>query len=264
MHVAILYHFMISVFDLNGSRGIAILVTCDYGNDSTLKLPATSIKRDADSMKETFQKLGYDIHEAHNKSKDEIKTLLEDLYKYLKQYKGTPINQDGSEKVIAFAFSGHGLPDDMSFIDKNSMTLITYDRGHLSLKGDVMSHIGVNSVYQIPKLFFIDACRGIMELRYKSSTAKAAIEVEGNYRIEFATVPDHKAYATSGEGSKWMPEMARHLRDMKNESLQNIAATVRKTINDQNRRDNDDLQLCESRDRLATGPLYLYPVHQRS
>ena len=79
MHVAILYHFMISVFDLNGSRGIAILVTCDYRNDSTLKLPATSIKRDADSMKETFQKLGYDIHEAHNKSKDEIKTLLEDL-----------------------------------------------------------------------------------------------------------------------------------------------------------------------------------------
>ena len=215
-------------------------------------------------MKETFRKLDYDVHEAHNKTKDEILRLLEKLYDYLHRYKGTLKNQDDSEKVIAFAFSGHGLPDESSYIDKNSMTMITNEGEHLSLKGDVMSHIGVASVYKIPKLFFIDACRGSMQLRYKPPTAKAAMEVEGNYRIDFGTIPGHKAYSTFEEGSRWMPVMARHLCEMTNESLQNIAATVRKTISDQNRRGKRDLQLCESRDRLATGPLYLYPVQQRS
>ena len=218
-------------------------------------------------MREMFQRLDYDIHEAYNKTKDEIQTdLLEKLYHYLHQYEGEPTNADGSEKVIVFVFSGHGIPDDTCYIDKNSMTMITYDGGHLSLKGEVMSQISVGRVYKIPKLFFIDACRGTMQLRYKTEeppTAKAALEVEGNYRIDFATVPGHKAYSTSKEGSKWMPEMARHLLEMNGESLQNISATVRKTISDQNREGKRDLQLCESRDRLATGPLYLFPVQQR-
>ena len=254
------------MFNLDGrSRGIALLVTCDYGNDPKLKLPATAIKRDADAMRETFRKLGYDIHEAHNKTKDEIQTLLEKLYVYLHQYGGKLTNEDGSEKVIAFAFSGHGLPDDTSYIDKNSMTMITNEGEHLSLKGDVISHIGVASVSKIPKLFFIDACRGTMNLRYKPKeppTAKAAMEVEGNYRIDFANVPDHRSFT----GREWMPKMARHLREMKNDSLQDIAATVRKIISDENpnRQAKRDLQLCESRDRLVTGPLYLHPVEQRS
>ena len=254
------------MFNLDQSRGIALLVTCDYEKDPELKLPATAIKKDADTMRETFQELGYDIHEAHNKTKDEIKTdLLEKLYEYLHKYKGKLTNEDGSEKVIAFAFSGHGLPDDESYIDRNSMTMITNEGEHLSLKGDVMSHISVRSVYKIPKLFFIDACRGNLQLRYKpkeTTTAKAAMEVEGNYRIDFATVPDHKSFT----GREWMPEMALRLRKMKNESLQNIAATVREIISDQNpnRQGKRDLQLCESRDRLVTGPFYLHPVKQRS
>ena len=253
------------MFDLDQSRGIGLLVTCDYGNNPKLKLPATSIKRDADSMKETFQKLGYDIHAVHNRTKHEIITFLGRLYRYLQQYKGKLTNQDGSEKVIAFAFSGHGLPDEPSQnLDKNSMTLITYDGEYLSLREDVMSLISVASVCEIPKLFFIDACRGNMPLEYKPFSTAKALGVEGNYRIEFATIPGYRAFSTFDEGSRWMPEMARHLRDMKNESLQNIAATVRKAIHDKNRRGNSDLQLCESRDRLATGPLYLYPVQQRS
>ena len=44
-------------------------------------------------------------------------------------------NPDGSERVIAFAFSGDGGPDDEE--DKDSVSLLTYDQEKLSLKGDI-------------------------------------------------------------------------------------------------------------------------------
>ena len=92
-------------------RGLAILVTCDYRGRG-LQLPAANI--DAKEMRKTFEKLGYDIHERRNKNatKYEIETLLEDIQNYLEHYRGNAKNQDGSEKVVAFAFSGHGHMED--------------------------------------------------------------------------------------------------------------------------------------------------------
>ena len=228
-------------------RGIAILVTCDYSDKPHLELSATN--RDADEMRKTFEVLGYDIHERRNENvtKDKIKTLLEHLHDYLKQYKGKLANRDGSEKVIAFAFSGHGTPDDDE--DNDSMCMLTYDEKKLSLKGYVMKHlIGIPCIFKIPKLFFLNASRGKTKLQ-QTTTSKAAIEDEGNYRIDYSTIPDHEAC------SKWIPELACKLRDEKIQSLQNIAAIVKKSVQE----GGGPLQQCESIDRLITGPLYLHP-----
>ena len=241
-------------FKLESMRGIGILVTCDYRGYSGkcgLQLPATSI--DANEMRQTFEKLGYDIHERRNENvtKDEINTLLADLRTYLQQYKGKLTNQDGSEKVTAFAFSGKGGPDNNQ--DKDSISLLTYDGENLSLKGNIMRNlIGIPRVFEIPKLFFIDASRGLQQM-----TKKAAIEDEGNYRIDYSTIPDHVACS---DGIKWMTELARKLHDekLKRQSLQNVAAIVKKSV-----QEGGLLQQCESIDRLITGPLYLHPVISR-
>lgn len=204
-------------------------------------------------MKATFTKFGYDIHQLQNENakETEILKLLDDLYDYLKKYKGRLSNEDGSKKVIVFAFAGHGKEEES---DKDSMAMVTYDNKYLSLKTHIMGRVGVGltSVYKIPKLFFIDACRGPKTVAIKGT--RGFMENEGNYRIDFATIPDHVSYE-----SKWMPELAEKLREMMKESLQNVIAYVSKEIQRQNERDQSCIQLCESRDRLVTGPLYLHP-----
>ena len=229
-------------------RGLAILVTCDYRGRG-LQLPAANI--DAKEMRKTFEKLGYDIHERRNKNatKYEIETLLEDIQNYLEHYRGNIKNQDGSEKVVAFAFSGHGGPDDEE--DKDSISLLTYDGENLSLKGDIISNlIGIPRVFEIPRLFFIDASRGKKQLQQR--TTDKAIEDEGNYRIDYSTIPDYEACS---DGVKWMTELACKLRDEKMQSLQNVAAIVKKSV----QQGGGPLKQCESIDRLITGPLYLHP-----
>ena len=213
-------------------RGIAILVTCDYSGKSHSELPATNA--DADEMKKTFEKLGYIICERRNENatKSNIIKLVEDLSTYLKEY-GTK-NSDGSEKVIAFAFSGRGGPDDQQ--DKDSMSLLTYDQQNLSLKEDIMKPlISIPCVLEIPKLFFIYAS---CELHQRPMS----IQNEANYRIDYS------------DNVKWMAQLACELREDRMESLQDVAASVKNTVQGGGR----PLQQCGSIDYLITGPLYLH------
>ena len=233
------YVIFLLEFKLESMRGIAILVTCDYRGR---QLPATNT--DADEMRKTFEQLGYDIHERQNENatESEITNLLKALNKYLIAYGTKAKNPDGSEKVIAFAFSGHGGPDDEE--DKDSVSLLTYDQKKLSLKGDIMNHVlGIQRVFEIPKLFFINASRG---LQTQTTIRKAAIADEGNYRIDYSTIPGHVAC------SGWMTELACKLRDEKMLSLQNVVAIVKKSVQEGGGQ-------CESIDCLITGPLYLHP-----
>ena len=52
-----------------------------------------------------------------------------------------------------------------------------------------------------------------------------------------------------------MTELACKLRDEKMQSLQNVAAIVKKSV----QQGGGPLKQCESIDRLITGPLYLHP-----
>ena len=110
-------------------RGLAILINCDYrGTPKFRPLPGTD--KDAKEMKETFEHFKYDIHQLPNEQAtlSNIEELLKQLGKYLQRYNGAAKNQDGSTKVILFAFSGHG---------SNPNLLITNDGQSLFLK-DIM------------------------------------------------------------------------------------------------------------------------------
>lgn len=247
-------------FLFNGKRGLAILVTCDYVGNDRYSRTLEATKTDADAMKETFEQLQYNVHQLKNKeaTKDAIATLVRTTCSHLHCYRGASKNADGREKVIIFAFSGCGSDkDNIDFIDGN-------DGEYLSLKEDVVIPLASHpEVFEIPKLFFIDASRyndgphtnkrnhpGVRNYMVESFA-----EMEGNYRIDYATIPDHSAYITSRE-SKWIPVLARELRKEEDDkSLQNIAAEVKRTVY------NNTVyykQQSESLDRLNTGPLRLH------
>ena len=196
-------------------------------------------------MKETFEQFKYDIHQLPNEQAtlSNIEELLKRLEKYLHRYNGAAKNHDGSTKVIVFAFSGHG---------SNPNLLITNDGQPLFLK-DVMEPLvdpKICLVHDIPKLFMIDACRGSGEL---STSDDGVGAVEGNYRLDFATLREQKAGADDDE-SVWMPVLARDLRRpmFKDRSYQGLVANVNRDVNVKFG------QHPQSQDQLIVGELKLY------
>ena len=213
-------------------RGLAILVTCDYHGE----LPQT--KRDAEKMREMFEQFEYDIHQLMGKdaTNSNIEQLLKQVKNHLKGYNGAAINRDGNDKVIIFAFSGHGTEDNQ--IQAN-------DRELLHLHDIVRPLVNSESplVKPIPKLFFIDACRG----RVRDDMTGA---IEGNYCIEFATLQNHQAAALAAE-SEWMPVLAQKLRRY-NDTYVNVIERVKKQISD------EGLQQAQTINSLTTAGLKLH------
>jgi hypothetical protein len=233
------------------AAGLAILVTCDYEANSTLKtLKGTNV--DAVEMRATFEQFSYEIHQLRNgeATKNAITSLLSDIsQRLIEEYNAKVV---GPRKVIIFAFSGHGSEFDEIYASDGEL---------LSIKEEVVLPLVKPKVaYDIPKLFFIDACRGTASLQQKGGDEltsvkeyldKGYVHVQGNYRIDYATIPDHVSYVDC-DGSKWMPELARALREDK-DSFQNVADKVKKIVHEL----PGKKQQCESVSRLNCGPLYL-------
>ena len=212
-------------------RGLAILVTCDYEGTAHRALRATN--GDADEMDKTFRQFQYDIHPLKNggAKEREITTLLEHASYYLSLYSGDTKNADGSRKVIVFAFSGHGTSSGW-----NDDQILSNDGTKIFLQEQIVLPLAKHpAVAEIPKLFFIDACRGdkkFMTERLKKSDGTLltkALESRRdcavtNYRIEYATIPNYTADAGLYE-STWMPVLARFLRT-KDMSLSSVVDEV--------------------------------------
>lgn len=189
----------------------------------------------------------YDIRSIRNEDATEEKVLqlLQQVRRYLEEYKGDKENPDGRYKAIIFAFAGHGgsEPDDKrDYIE-------TADGKHLHIVDIISIFMGIDGiVMKIPKLFFFDACRGNQWLTAARNRANEKDEV--NYRIDFATIPEHQAPAAD----KWMCLVARKLRE-RDISLGDVMAEVKKEIYEHQQL---SAQQPETRDRLVTGPLKLY------
>ena len=225
------------------------MVTCDYEGTSQ-PLPGTRV--DAEEMEKTFEEFHYNIHKLQNMnaSMSGIQSLLGEISDYLQEYEGSV-----EDKVIVFAFSGHGCNED------GSDQLLANDMGTLNFEDEILLPLARHKkVAKIPKLFFIDACHGASTLIVKglvqkssSSVSASFRHVEGNYRIDYTTIPDHKAYSSDTD-SLWMPEVARALRE-KDDSFQNIMAQMCYMFAQEHKK-------CETVDRLLTGSLYLHKYTQ--
>ena len=210
-------------------------------------------------METTCQALNYVILPLVNPTKAELKGLLQEVSTTLGTYHMK--KEVAEEKVIVFAFSGHGTSVG------TAVKLYANDAQMLDLKEEIIKPFTKHEgVYHIPKLFLVDACRGSLHLKGVGGGGgdevaekadeevyfeKGVKHVVGNYRVDYATIPHHVSYAASDKGSMWMPKLARALRTQ-NDSYQNIAANVKQEVHSEKQR-----QICESVCHLIVGTLYL-------
>ena len=150
--------------------------------------------------------MNYVVYQLKNEeaTKANILELVGKVSDDLKEYNG-PVDDS---KAIIFAFSGNGLKED------GSEMILANDGGKIDLNHDIVLPLTkYKGLINIPKLFFIDACRGA--LFHISPCAGGSMSVYGvNICMDYATMADHMSYISTTE-SMWMPKLARALREQK-------------------------------------------------
>ena len=239
-----------AVAKVENPRGLAVIVTNEYEEVPRGHLPG--MKKDGRAMENAFGSLGFATLWKPNISSEEMKVLMKSVVKYFQD------NPPPTHYVVAFVFSGHGDEGDLLFGEDNRQ--IHLDREIVRPLAEE-HELGI-----IPKLFFIDACRGENELKpvvkLKRKSARELITAEGNYYLAYSTIPKYVAYTKEdpNSGSAWMQILAKNLQE-RSESVSDIVETT-----------NDELwkmyethpeirnwQQPESVSRLHCGPVRLRP-----
>lgn len=122
-------------------------------------------------------------------------------------------------------------------------------------------------IAHIPKLFFIDACRGNGDVTVvdgaKQNPSSLGFRqrlamLEGNFLIGYATVDKRKSYMYVGKkGSAWMQTLASELRESRSSVQDAAAMTRRKLVEVYRKEEKPNPQQPETVDRL-NGPLFLH------
>lgn len=176
-------------FNLAGRRGLAVLVTCNYEGTPAGGLDRLETDQDADAMTTVFEQFEYDIITLRNKeaTKPAIIKLVEQLSRYMCDYVGETHNSNVRTdfKAIVFYFAGHGADWDR---------IVTFDGRRLSLERIVRPLVYHASTFEtrhkIPKLFWIDACRGKKVSQHSQSNFSS---INGNFHMCYATLQGHEA-----------------------------------------------------------------------
>ncbi len=214
------------------SKGFALIISNDYcDTPSQLDLPPLAgTKKDAQQMASAFKTLNIVTLCEHNLTRARLMQLVYET--------AQSTNYPRESTCIAFVFSGHG-----------------YERNHLYMQDGKKVKIEqlveqflprkAPKIANIPKLFFIDACRGDQEMHsitvpkgiagLKVRGGKSiSLEVppEGNYLLAYSTMPCYRSYEFQGEGGIWMTTLARRLRAAadRGESIEDILTAVNEDL----------------------------------
>ena len=206
----------------HSTRGLAIIITDDYEGTTVTPLPSTRI--DGEIMKNAFERLGIYPIWKHNVTADELRALLETVTQL-----DLHLTEDGT---INFVFSGHGDKDTILLHDAE----IVIDDFVEVFSRRVLDRFG-----NVPKLFFIDACRGgniaepvMLQVRRSDSFKRCqlgseprtiAILPNSNVFMEFSTLDSYVA-PDYENGSIWIKLLA-YTICTSNDDIQAIATIVR-------------------------------------
>ena len=236
--------------DTDDPVGLAVIVTNEYKNFPDDHLPG--VKKDGRAMENAFGSLGFATLWKPNVSSEDMKVLVKSVVKY---FQDNPPPKDPEHYVVAFVFSGHGDEGDLLYGE---------DGGDVHLNSQIVKPLAEErELGNIPKLFFIDACRGENELKPVVKTKKKAqdlITVEGNYYVAYSTIPKHVAYMKPDDemsGSAWMQILAKNLQE-RSESVSDIVESTSKELWEKYKEINI-VQQTETVSRLHCGPLRLHP-----
>ena len=180
--------------------GLAILISNGY-KDTSNPLPCTI--KDAESMKAAFAYLGFATHTEQDLGAARMYALTEEAAK---------CTYPDSYKCIAFTFSGHGHDANHIISDDRPMRLVETEKLINSFLPDKAPNIG-----KIPKLFFIDACRGGEDMEdvfipksfLKSN--KMNVPPKGHFLVAYSNMPGYVSYELKGRGGLWTSTVAKHI-----------------------------------------------------
>ena len=205
------------------ANGLAIIIANEDSSDPNHR-SLRGAKRDLEKMKETFEVLRFATLPILNASKEEILASVQAASKY-KEY-------PPSYKRIAFVFSGHGNENLIYAHDGAVDTNQVYE----PLQPKNAPHLA-----DIPKLFFMDACRGPNEDRGVEVVARGKTEPSrdrivvpsyGNYVLAFSTMPNMQAYEVKDVGGLWMNIVSRQLRTNRKSILDVLTEVNRELFNE--------------------------------
>ena len=153
-------------------------------------------------MKNTFEGLGFAVINEHNVTHSEMLALLSSVVDF-KRY-------PPSYKQFVFVFSGHGKDDYLLYTnDSNPITISTKD---------ILEKLSeAPQLAAIPKLIFIDACRGDEPnpgrlVPKGGKNVSHIIPAGGSWLVAYSTLPKQKSYEEQEKGGMWMSRLAKILR----------------------------------------------------
>ena len=213
------------------ANGVAIIISNDYATTpglDTLK----GTHKDAERMEGAFKSLNITTYRASNVTKFKLVSLLNEAAQ-CKEY-------PRESRCISFVFSGHGLDSNQIYMQDGKLVHIANEiiQPLLPMRAP---HIST-----VPKLFFLDACRGsrditpvvvprsaggaVQEIHQKGGIdATLKVPPLGNFLVAFSTMPEYRSYEMTGEGGVWMTTLAEKLRTSQ-DYVEVILSDVRKEL----------------------------------
>lgn len=221
-------------------RGLVIIVSNEFlppsdGEPPRGLEPLPGAKKDGERMSGLFDRLGFATLWRQNVSVHEFENIITEASRYDKypeQY-----------ECLVFVISSHG---------KVGGHLYMQDGETIAIDEMIGKFLPENAlrIGKLPKIFFIDACRGDDQMRCvpvpKGSGSDesrdkrsppvmergATVEVagkmppKGNYLVAYPTIHNYKAYEKQGEGGIWMKILAEMIESMPTSSIPDVLTAV--------------------------------------
>ena len=196
------------------ANGLVIVISNDYSHTEGLSTLNGTIK-DNRNMRNTFQKLNFAVISEHNVTYSRMLALITSVVSFE--------SYPPSYRRIVFVFSGHGTDNFLLYTSDSKRTTI-------STEYILEQFSEAPRLARIPKLFFIDACRGdeVNPGRLVAKGGKNMSEIipaGGSWLLAYSTLPKQKSYEETGKGGVWMSRLAERIRT-DDSSINDILTTV--------------------------------------
>ena len=198
------------------AKGLCVIFANSRGNLPDMPL-LKGVKTDLLNMQRTFETLKFAVLSHQDCSATQMMSLFHDI--------STFSEYPPSYRRIAVVFAGHGMEG----------SLCAHD-GTVPIEEIIDQFQPANchpSIGGIPKLFFIDACRGKRKMasvvveRGATAVPSKIVSPRGNILVAYSTLEGYKAHEVE-EGGIWVTELSKQLlQDM---SLTDVIINVNKTL----------------------------------
>ena len=182
-------------------NGFALIFTNDYEGEGSHLPTLKGARVDGQRMLETMELLNFETRWEHNATATLTRRVVRETVRcqYLPNY-----------KRLAFVFSGHGTTKHYLYTQDGKQ--INFHDIMKQFNPDQSPHIGA-----IPKLFFIDACRGSLTTQPVLVTkgghdVSLKVPEQSNFLVAYSTMPDHRAHESRDQGGIWMSILAEKLK----------------------------------------------------